>query len=147
MHQLGHALGLSPTVFEGVDSTTISGEASPSVLNYNGVPVCEEFLVIFETCTGPELLRLLRWDQLGVGPRRLGLSRREHPPPLLGDRRPAIRLWIARPLDDGRATRHGRYHTPNADGGLVAVAAVLFGEAGDEIELFSDRLRIVVVGR
>jgi hypothetical protein len=51
MHELGHALGLSPDRFVGIDSTEVSGENYPSVMNYNGVPVCQDVLFLFETCT------------------------------------------------------------------------------------------------
>ena len=40
MHELGHSLGLLPEDYRGIDSTAISYEDYPSVMNYNGGSRC-----------------------------------------------------------------------------------------------------------
>lgn len=40
MHELGHSLGLLPEDYRGIDSTAVSYEDYPSVMNYNGGSRC-----------------------------------------------------------------------------------------------------------
>ena len=57
MHELGHQLGLLPSVFDGIDSTKYTWEEYPSVMNYNG-PSCSLVQTMLYNCESKAPLKL-----------------------------------------------------------------------------------------
>ena len=57
MHELGHQLGLWPSVFDGIDSSEYSWNEYPSVMNYNS-PSCSLLQIVLYDCESKAPLQL-----------------------------------------------------------------------------------------